>query len=186
MTSKQQLALGLVGLAAAAMLFCALTKQWYKIEYRTHVVKVGLLDVETCFNFGDKECKTESLHDRVKEDLKYQYNQKLKDNIETWLTASKLTFIMALLSVFALIGVGILGFLRHDKVALVGKLALLVLILTILCSIVLLAKKSIFLNASLGVFLFMFGGMAGVIGAQMLTMDSTYVEVERDPSIPRL
>lgn len=181
MTSKQKLALGLVGGAAIAMLFCALTKQWFKIEMRSAVSKVGLLSVESCNSFtGTETCKTESLSKT------FESIRKTDDNIDTWLMASKFTFYLALLSVLALIGVGVLGFLHHEKVSVVGKVTLLILILTILGSVVVLAKKPILLNASLGTFLFMVGGMAGVIGAQMLTNDSTYVEEERDPSIPKL
>lgn len=181
MTSKQKLALGLVGAAAVAMLFCALTKQWFKIEGRGFITKVGLLEVESCMTvMGSETCKSESLAESLKEAREHD------DNVDTWLMASKFTFYLALASVLILIGVGVLGFMHHEKVAVVGKIALLVLILTILGSVVLLAKRPILLNASLGVFLFMFGGMAGVIGAQMLTNENTYIEIERDPSIPKL
>ena len=181
MTSKQKLALGLVGAATAALLFCALTKKWFKIKHWGGTTHVGLLSIENCVGEGSDSCKTESLDDYFEEVRKSDDNP-----VGTWLTASKLTFYLALASVLMLIGVGVLGFKHHEKVTVVGKLALLVLTLTILASVVVLAKRPPFFNASLGVFLFMVGGMAGVIGAQMLTSEKTYIEEYRDPSIPKL
>lgn len=181
MTSKQKLALGLVGAAIAAMLFCALTNKWFSISMRGGSINIGLRSIESCDTFaGKEECTSRTLK-AFFEDMRDD-----DDAIDTWLTASSLTFYLAFASILALGVVGFFGFKQHDKVGLVAKITLLVLILTILCAVVVLAKRPPRINASMGVFLFMVGGMTGVIGAHLLGNPETYVEVERDPSIPKL
>ena len=182
MTNNQKIALGLVGGAIAALLFCAFTKDWFaNRNIYGGKTKVGLRSVTTCGSYtGSETCDTQSL------DEYFGRWRKSNDAIDTWLTASSITFVGALISVAALLLVGVFGVMRHAKVGLAGKLTLLILIVTILGAILILAKKPPGLNASWGVFLFMAGGMAGVIGAYMLTNPSTYVAVERDPDIPKL
>lgn len=179
MTKNQKIALGLVGGAFIALLFCAFTKEWFVIARGSDKGKVGLRSVTECY---DGNCKTQSL------DEVFGSYRKTDDATDTWMTASKITFLGALASAAGLLLVGVFGFMRHPKVGLAGKIVLLILIGTILAAVFVLAKKPPIsgLNASWGVFLFMGGGMAGVIGAYMLGNPSTYEEIERDPSIPKL
>jgi hypothetical protein len=180
-TSKQKFAIALAAAAAAALLFCALSKQWFKVEGRGGEVRFGLLSVERCVGTGDaQQCTVMSLQDELAD------ARESDDSVDTWLTASVATFYLALVCVLALLATAALGFRRHDKVATVGKLTLLIIIATIGACIFVMSKRPIFLSASLGVFLFMTGGMAGAIAAHLLSSDSTYVEEHRDPSIPRL
>ncbi len=173
MTNKQKAALGLCAAAAIMLLFSAVTKTWFhnKLGYAGEF-NMGLLSVESCFQ---KECETQSLNTAAS-----------KKEYGTFVLAGQATFGLGLVSVAMLLATAFLGFRRHDRVSQIGKITLLVLILTIAGALIVMIKRPPLANASLGVFLFMIGGMAGVLGAQMLSSPATYEEVERDPSIPRL
>lgn len=172
MTTKQKTAMALVGAAMIMLLFSMLTKKWFRIDYGQYKISIGLLSVEQC---GDQQCSSDSLKEVFRE-----------DDMATYVLASKATFVLGLVSAVALAVLALLGLKRRDATTVMGKITLLILILTVLGSIIVMAKKPHITNASLGVFLFMLGGMAGVIGAQMLSTSSTYEQATRDPSIPRL
>lgn len=171
MTSKQKTALALVAAAIATLAFCTLTNRWFHVEYRGTKYDIGLLEMESCT--GDT-CERKSLDDSF------------DDRHSTYILASKATFGLGLASMALLLVLIPLGITHHRKVGTLGKLTLAVLIFTVLAALVVMLKKPPVANASLGVFLFMVGGMAGVIGAQMLSSPTTYEDIARDPSIPRL
>jgi hypothetical protein len=172
MTSKQMTALALVAAAIAMLSFCTLTKRWFQVDYWGSKFSIGLLSMEGC---AADTCKSESLADTFND-----------DDDKTYVRASQATFGLGLLSVALLLTLIPLGIKHHEKVATMGKIALGVLILTIFAALVVMLKKPTVANPSLGVFLFMIGGMSGVIGAQMLSVPGTYEHITRDPSIPRL
>lgn len=172
MTNKQKAALALVGAAVLTLVGCTLTKQWFNTNFGVTEFNVGLLSMEGCWM---ESCERTPLSEAFED-----------SDSGLYVTASKATFGFGLASAGLLAVLAVFGYKRHDKVGVLGKVTLLVLIVTVIASIVVVAKKPPVANASLGVFLFMVGGMAGSIGAHMLSEPSTYEEVERDPSIPRL
>jgi hypothetical protein len=175
MTSKQVTALALIAAAIGMLSFCTLTKRWFHVEYRGTTFNIGLLEMESCVA---GECKSESLDEA--EAVKTYKERSL------YVLASRATYGLGLTGAALLFVLFLLGIKPYDKVGSIGKLTLGVLILTVLAAMVVMLKKPPVANASLGVFLFMIGGMAGVIGAQMLSSPGTYEAIARDPSIPRL
>jgi hypothetical protein len=175
MTSKQITALALIAAAIGMLSFCTLTKRWFHVEYRATTFNIGLLEIERC---GGGECQSESLGDaEVLENYK---------ELSLYVSASRVTFGLGLASAALLLVLMPFGIKPNGKVGPLGKLTLGVLILTVFAAMVVMLKKPPLANAGLGVFLFMIGGMAGVIGAHMLSSPSTYEEIVRDPSVPRL
>jgi hypothetical protein len=175
MTSKQATALVLVVAAIGMLSFCTLTKRWFHVEYRGTTFDIGLIEMQSCVA---GECKSERLDDA---DPVKVYKEK-----SLYVLASRVTFGLGLTSAALLLLLIPLGIKPHARVGSMAKLALGVVILTVLAAMVVMLKKPPVANASLGVFLFMIGGMAGVIGAQMLSSPGTYEEITRDPSVPRL
>lgn len=169
--SKQTIAAIAACISALVLVGCVLTKRWFHTEFRAGHVDIGLLSAESCF---DGACQSQQLSDSIDEEL------------STFVTAAKLTFVLGLLSAGLLVISSLFGLLRHARAPQLAKLTLLLLCVAICVALVLLIKRPQLANASLGVFLFMAGGMAGVISAQMLASSGAEDETTRDPTVPRL